>query len=65
MLFRSNGVFFVDGADAFTEIAPDANFYIDSFNRLVIVFDEYEVAPGAVGSPEFYISSKITEEIAR
>lgn len=62
---HENGVFFVEGADAFTEIAPDANFYIDSFNRLVIVFDEYEVAPGSTGSPEFFISSKITEEIAR
>ncbi len=62
---HENGGFFVEGADAFTEIAPDANFYIDGFDRLVIVFDEYEVAPGSVGSPEFFIPSKITEEIAR
>ena len=57
--------FFVDGDDAFTEISEDANFYIDSYDRLVIVFDEYEVAPGFMGSPEFIIPDKILEESAR
>ncbi|MDE6032087.1 MAG: GHKL domain-containing protein [Oscillospiraceae bacterium] len=57
--------FFVDGDDAFTRISEDANFYIDFFDRLVIVFDEYEVAPGFMGSPEFYIQKSVLEEIAR
>ncbi len=57
--------FFVDGSDAFTAINENANFYIDSFDRLVIVFDEYEVAPGSMGSPEFYIPNRILKDIAR
>ncbi len=62
---HEDGMFFVDGADAFTAISKDVNFYIDSFDRVVIVFDEYEVAPGSMGSPEFIIPKKITMEIAR
>ncbi len=62
---HEGGGFFVDGDDAFTGITGDANFYIDSFDRLVIVFDEYEVAPGFMGCPEFYIPGKILEEIVR
>lgn len=62
---KYNGKFYVEGSDAFTEITPDANFYIDNFDRLVIVFDEYEVAPGSMGSPEFFIPNGILKEIAR
>ena len=61
------GNFFIGseyGEDAFTEISPDANFYIDSFDRLVIVFDEYEVAPGNMGSPEFIIPNGVLGKIA-
>ncbi len=68
MIFKNEhegGGFFVEGEDAFTEISEDANFYIDSFDRLVIVFDEYEVAPGFMGSPEFIIPNRVLEEIAR
>lgn len=68
MIFRNEhegSAFFVDGSGAFTKIKKDANFYIDSFNRLVIVFDEYEVAPGSMGSPEFFIPNKVLESIAR
>ncbi len=68
MIYRNeheNGGFFVEGDDAFTEISEDANFYIDSFDRLVIVFDEYEVAPGFMGCPEFFINKKFLEDIAR
>lgn len=55
--------FFIDGDDGFTRIDEDANFYIDSFDRLVIVFDEYEVGPGYMGSPEFFIPQKVTDTI--
>ncbi|MCM1299400.1 MAG: GHKL domain-containing protein [Firmicutes bacterium] len=68
MLYKNEhegGGFFVEGDDAFTRIDGDANFYIDSFDRLVIVFDEYEVAPGFMGSPEFFIPKKVLKEIAR
>lgn len=59
------GQFYLDGDNAFTEIKEDADFYIDSFDRIVIVFDEYEVAPGHMGCPEFYIKKQVWEEIAR
>lgn len=59
------GGFFVEGKDAFTKIKENANFYIDSFDRLVIVFDEYEVAPGSMGCPEFYIPKRVLSEIAK
>lgn len=57
--------FFVEGDDAFSEISDDANFYIDSFDRIVIVFDEYEVAPGSMGSPQFFIPVEVIEDIVR
>lgn len=62
---HEGGSFFVDGGGAFTQIGEDANFYIDSFDRLVIVFDEYEAAGGNMGSPEFFINGKIIQDIAR
>lgn len=51
--------------DCFKEIAPDQNFYIDSQNRLVIVFDEYEVAPGSAGMPEFILPAAALDGILR
>lgn len=42
-------------SECFQSIAEDQNFYVDETGRLVIVFDEYEVAPGSMGSPEFTI----------
>ncbi|MBD5115767.1 MAG: GHKL domain-containing protein [Ruminococcaceae bacterium] len=62
---HEGGGFFIEGDDAFTGIKEDANFYIDSFDRLVIVFDEYEVAPGFMGSPQFFIPNIVLEEIMR
>lgn len=62
---NEGGGFFVDGDDGFKEINEDVNFYIDSFNRLVIVFDEYEVTPGFMGCPEFIIPNAVIQEIAR
>lgn len=62
---HEDGSYFVEGDDAFTGITEDANFYIDSFDRLVIVFDEYEVAPGFMGSPQFFIPNSVLEKIAR
>ncbi len=68
MIFKNEheaGGFFVEGNDAFKKIKKDVNFYIDTFDRLVIVFDEYEVAPGSMGSPEFYIPKRVLQEIAK
>lgn len=59
------GGYYVEGEDAFTVIAPDANFYIDNYGRTVIVFDEGEVAANSLGSPEFIIPNRTIENIMR
>lgn len=59
------GQFYVEGSHAFRRLSEDANFYIDSFDRLVIVFDEYEIAPGFMGSPQFFIQNTVIEDIVR
>ncbi len=41
--------------ECFQKIDGDQNFYINDQDQLVIVFDEYEVAPGSMGMPEFVI----------
>lgn len=55
-------VYFIDQEDTetnFKEIKADQNFYFNSSNDLVIVFDEYEVAPGSMGNPEFVIPNSV------
>lgn len=55
-------VYFIDQEDTetnFKEIKADQNFYYNSSNDLVIVFDEYEVAPGSMGNPEFVIPNSV------
>lgn len=39
----------------FEQISEDQNFYIDEAGNIVICFDEYEVGPGSIGSPQFVI----------
>lgn len=62
--------FFIPGgiwpeSSCFKEISPEQNFYINAENQLVIVFDEYEVAAGNMGMPEFVIPAGLLEDIAR
>lgn len=45
--------------DCFREIDPEQDFYIDAEGRLVIVFEEYSVAPGSMGAPEFTIPPEL------
>lgn len=45
--------------ECFKEISPEQEFYINPEGLLVIVFDEYTVAPGSEGSPEFIMPEKI------
>ena len=49
--------------ECFKSISSEQNFYINSQNQLVIVFDEYEVAPGSMGMPEFIIPTAILQGI--
>lgn len=47
--------FFTPEEGGFTGITEDAKFYINENNRPVIVFEKYEIAPGASGEVEFEI----------
>lgn len=57
------GDYFIPGGiwsedECFKAIDADQNFYLDEDNRLVILFDEYEVAPGSMGTPRFVIDDQ-------
>ncbi len=62
-----NVIYFVDSADMpeedFKTITNDQTFYINADGRLVILFDEYTVAPGYMGSPEFVIPKDVIENV--
>jgi hypothetical protein len=57
MAADENVVYWVDEKDSpglnFTGLKADQNFYFAENGDLVIVFDEYEVAPGSMGCPQF------------
>ena len=48
-----------------TAIGPDQNFYFDEAGNLVLVFDEYAVAPGSMGMPEFTIPASVVQDLLR
>jgi hypothetical protein len=52
----SGRMYFVD---EFKQIKPDQSFYINAEHKLVIVFNEYEVAPGSMGVVEFVIPTEV------
>ena len=49
----------------FKEIRRDATFYVNEANHLVIVFDEYEVGPGYMGSQEFEIPTDVVKDMVK
>lgn len=63
-----NELYWVDDAETgidFVKLSESHNFYWDEDNNLVIVFDKYEVAPGAMGTPEFTISRSVIEDLLK
>ena len=48
-----------------TEIGPDQNFYFNESGEPVLVFDEYTVAPGSMGMPEFTIPAEVYETLRK
>lgn len=46
----------------FTNIDDQQNFYFSENGNIVIVFDKYEVAPGAMGCPEFEIPKSVYQK---
>lgn len=47
----------------FRQIKPTQEFYLDADRNLVIVFDEYEVAPGFMGEVEFTIPLTVYQDM--
>lgn len=45
--------------ECFKEISPEQEFFIDANGQLVIVFDEYTVAAGSEGAPEFIMPPEL------
>lgn len=45
----------------FESIKKDQSFYINGDGKLVIAFDEYEVAPGSMGLVEFVIPTEVIQ----
>ncbi|MCL4518140.1 MAG: DUF3298 and DUF4163 domain-containing protein [Thaumarchaeota archaeon] len=59
-------MFFIEGdgsAGGFSRITPEQNFYINSDSKLVIVFNECEVAPCSMGIVEFVIPTEVIQTI--
>lgn len=51
-------IYFEESQGGFSTITPDTNFYINKDGRPVIVFEKYEIAPGAYGIQEFEIAKE-------
>ena len=47
----------------FEKIKADQTFYINEAGKLVVSFDEYEVAPGVMGVVEFEIPTEVIQNI--
>lgn len=58
-------VFFLDSdlPGGFEAIAPDQTFYISETRQLVLVFQEYEVAPGCMGIVEIPVPTDQIEDL--
>ncbi|WP_339227666.1 DUF3298 domain-containing protein [Oceanobacillus sp. FSL K6-2867] len=62
-------VYWVEGAgledfgDFFETIQAKQQFYINNDGKLVISFNEYEVAPGYMGTVEFIIPTEVLSEV--
>nr|WP_058002468.1 RsiV family protein [Heyndrickxia oleronia] len=62
-----NKIYWVDNAgiedldltEAFNQISANQSFYINKDHKLVITFNEYEVAPGYMGTVEFIIPTNV------
>ena len=46
-------------------ITEDTSYYVNDSGKLVIVFDEYEVAPGSMGVVEFEIPTDVIQDIVQ
>ena len=51
--------------EEFTSIATTQNFYFAQNGELVLVFDEYTIAPGYMGMPEFTIPTDVYRTVKK
>lgn len=62
-------MYWVDNEDMpetnFESIKEDTAFYVNENGKLTIVFDEYEVAPGYMGSVEFEIPTEAVQDLVQ
>lgn len=62
-----NIIYFIDSVDMpvddFEKIDENQNFYINQAGKLVILFNEYEYAPGYMGPSEFIIPTDIIQDL--
>ena len=49
----------------FKGVAADRNYYFSADGNLVVVFDEYEVAPGSMGEVEFTIDRGVYADLLK
>ena len=49
----------------FRAITDETSFYVNGDGQIVIAFDEYEVAPGYMGTVEFVIPDEVTADIRK
>ncbi|MGE8205538.1 DUF3298 domain-containing protein [Heyndrickxia sp. NPDC080065] len=65
MKIDPNKIYWITNEDIepFKQIRPNQQFYINKNHKLVISFDEYEVAPGFMGAVEFEIPTKIISKL--
>ncbi|EKF35112.1 DUF3298 and DUF4163 domain-containing protein [Bacillus xiamenensis] len=61
----SNKIYWIgkEDMDPFKKIQPEQSFYINSKGKLVISFNEYDVAPGYMGMVEFTIPTSALKDI--
>lgn len=52
---KDKNAMYFEGTEGFTGIKDNQRFYIDNQNNVVIMFEKYEIAPGAMGIQEFKI----------
>lgn len=64
---REEGHYFIgeEDSEGFVKISEEQEFYINDAGNIVICFNEYEVAAGAEGCPEFEIPPYVIEKIRK
>ena len=60
---NDDGIMYFIGDDGFQSIDEQQQFYINGDHQLVIVFDEYAVAPGSMGVVEFTIPTNAISDL--